>query len=125
MKLGCTAVVLAAHVLACVPGMPASSPEAFQIAAGTPVTLHMRHGKNIEGELAGDDARTVSLDSGRIVVAKADIDTVETHGDYAVKRQQAMDEYGRPSAGTMVQRTSPVEYVVRAIVVNIPLFLPH
>ncbi len=70
------AVVVALHALACTPGTLASSPDAFRIAAGTPVTLHMRNGRTLRGDLARDDARTVTLDSGRVVVAKADIDTV-------------------------------------------------
>lgn len=110
--------VVALHALACTPGTLASSPGAFRIAAGTPVTLHMRNGRALRGELARDDACTVTLDSGRIVVAKADIDTVETEGSYEAEPMHAVDEYGNKASVSKPAGPIVLDAIVRAVVIT-------
>jgi hypothetical protein len=119
-------VIAAMHALACVPGTPASSPDAFQIAAGTPVTLHMKRGYDVSGELAGDDERTVYLDSRRVAIAKVEVDTIETRGTYTPRETAVIDEYGHPTTGNKIERGPDAkERAVQAIVNAIFTFVPH
>jgi hypothetical protein len=119
-------IFAAMTAFACVPGTPATSPDAFQIAAGTPVTLHMKRGHDVSGELAGDDERNVYLDSRRVRVAKVEIDTIETRGSYTPRETAVIDQYGHPAEGNKLQRgPNADERAVQSIVNAIFLFVPH
>jgi hypothetical protein len=116
-------VVLATHLVGCAAGTTtsASSPEAFSIAPGTTITLHLRNGKDVTGEYSRHDQHVVTLDSGRVIVARARVRSVQTHEDFRVEPQGAIDAAGNPA--TVSRSSTDVGGAVAAVVTSLLSFV--